>query len=361
MWKAERCYYTKQVTISFVLSVFAMVANIPSFANSGVPSKSLQSSTGFALLVVPPKLKLTFRLYPSLPSHRLDGNSHWVALTGDIIEANDEYVIYQAPARGFDFLHWNSDPLSHSPQAGLYILVRDDTVDVSECPAPDLVVYKGQVGFFAPSYGVSMFVPCKSENKTPPQDGVSADPEPCLTIGDDGYVRICAIGAREVIRLAPPLSDRKCDREGEVTTSTSDTYTAYREVPRNYSFTISPQLAQLIRERLGIDIQPGSQTAVARVGISVRYRYVDCYRCENGEWKLVGQRVEYALCSKVLSYTNPPWLSRAFQDSELQQALRRAGLPAPGDEIESFSKCVGGGQECECPPDNHPSLPEPRC
>jgi len=227
------------------------------------------------VVVLKPKEVLVMRPLGDYASHRGIPESNgtvrltnWDALGGDVVAIGEEYVIYTAPDEpGIYPVIWSNG------RETLFFLVEVVETDIGlpECTLEPIVPTAGEAPFLLLS---SSYEPL-------------AAPE---------GVKVCI---KKGVPLNPGSRPRgRCTGGSERTVSNTKTYQAdrWREVAE---ITITSQLSAELA-RIGINVSVGTTIKVeAHERVHTTIDNEDCYRCENGVWKLVGGRVSYTRCVYV--------------------------------------------------------------
>jgi len=267
------------------------------------------------VVVLRPKDLLVMRPLGDYTSHReiLESNgtvrvTNWDALGGDVVAIGEEYVIYTAPeAPGIYPVIWSNGTET------LFFLVEvvEKDTELLECTLEPIVPTTGDTPFLL------LFSPY----------------EPLAT--SEG-VKICM---KEGVPLNPGSRPRGRCTEGSKTVSNTKTYQSdrWREIAE---ITITSQLSAELA-RIGINVSVGTTIKVeAHERIHTTIDNEDCYRCENGVWKLVGGRVSYTRCVYVVEY-RPTWVCDAVAAGIIRLD------PCGGRPIPDYN-CTYWG-DCKCP------------
>lgn len=135
-----------------------------------------------------------------------------------------------------------------------------------------------------------------------------------------------------------PISGKRLTGECEGNGRTNERYKSYSQsyIIEMGEVTVTSELAGHLAA-IGIRVSVGVRIKIQQyVERTTKMRLEDCYRCVNGQLKLVGSRVEYQICDQI-TYRSPTW---ACQASHL--------LMLPGCGLQRFSGCRFIG-DCECP------------
>jgi DNA-directed RNA polymerase specialized sigma24 family protein len=267
------------------------------------------------VVVLRPKDLLVMRPLGDYTSHReiLESNgtvrvTNWDALGGDVVAIGEEYVIYTAPeAPGIYPVIWSNGTET------LFFLVEvvEKDTELPECTLEPIVPTAGDTPFLL------LFSPY----------------EPLAT--SEG-VKVCI---KKGVPLNPGSRPRGRCTGGSKTVSNTKTYQAdrWREIAE---ITITSQLSAELA-RIGINVSVGTTIKVeAHERVHTTIDNEDCYRCENGVWKLVGGRVSYTRCVYVIEY-RPTWVCDAVAAGIIRLD------PCGGRPIPDYN-CVYWG-DCKCP------------
>jgi len=268
------------------------------------------------VVVLKPKEVLVMRPLGDYASHRGIPESNgtvrltnWDALGGDVVAIGEEYVIYTAPDEpGIYPVIWSNG------RETLFFLVEVVETDIGlpECTLEPIVPTAGEAPFLLLS---SSYEPL-------------AAPE---------GVKVCI---KKGVPLNPGSRPRgRCTGGSERTVSNTKTYQAdrWREVAE---ITITSQLSAELA-RIGINVSVGTTIKVeAHERVHTTIDNEDCYRCENGVWKLVGGRVSYTRCVYVIEY-RPTWVCDAVAAGIIRLD------PCGGRPIPDYN-CTYWG-DCKCP------------
>ncbi|MEN3002301.1 MAG: hypothetical protein ABDI19_10755 [Armatimonadota bacterium] len=258
----------------------------------------------------------------------------WRALGGRIVFMNDEWVVYRAPkAEGVYLVYWeNAD---RTRRFGFFVSVKEDPTGDQTLPWSEFEGYRGA------------FVPLTNGSEAPTaiflarhrvQSAVDRRREaPPNFMDSEGDI--------EIDLPNKPFNPRPSRRPCSGFTTTVSVHTEdsrWRELAGEIEITAS-LAAEL--GRIGIQgVAVGRLYVYADWRRVARFRKIDCYRCVNNQWRWVGSRVEYEVCTYLVGYT-PSWICRAVEHGLLQQFI------CP-EEPTYERHCSDSGQECKCPPDS---------
>ncbi|GIV07451.1 MAG: hypothetical protein KatS3mg017_0653 [Fimbriimonadales bacterium] len=253
----------------------------------------------------------------------------WHALGGRILYMTEEWVVYRTPnMEGIYLLYWES--ADRRQRFGVLIRVKEHPIGDQTLPRSEFAGYYGAyVPLINGSEAPTALFLARARTKKPDR------PAPPDFMDNQGNIDI-DLPLRPIL----PRPNRPCQGNNRTNESVQIENAQWRELAG--TLTIDAQLAASLRELLGINVSVGTTINVyAEWRRVVRFRMVDCYRCENGAWRWVGSRVEYETCTYLEGYT-PPWICRAVDLGVLTNFI------CPKEPIYD-KNCVSIG-DCPCPP-----------
>ena len=230
--------------------------------------------------------------------------SSWYTLGGEVVIESDEYITYHAPA-----------------EPGLYTVIWDNGIEY--------------VAFFVEVVGeeTSELLKCAQQVVVP-------------SIGSERFLLVASpprgvdVCLKEGVPLLPGSRPRGSCSEGNskaVSNTTIREGDGWREAAQIH---ITAELAAKLAS-IGISVSVGMTINVmVHERVHTTINKTDCYRCENGAWKLVGGRVSYVRCVYVMDYS-PTWVCRAVEAGIIL-------LDPCGGRPRPDYHCVYWG-DCKCP------------
>jgi len=313
------------------------------------------------MLVVSPEETLTLLpTAPLPPYHTIEREGGaiiaqiplWHALGGHILKATECEVIYRAPAQEGVYLVYWQHPDDENQRFGFFVRVKADGQGRYELPETS---FQGVQGVFVPltraeSAPVALFLVNHRKSSKPG----TLQPKPPGFIDNQGNYRVDPPNEPFFPGRLPGCRNNRCD---DVRQERVHVIGYSKELG---TITITESLA-LRLEGLGISVTRGATIKViAEITRTMYCTLIDCYRCENGQCKYVGSRVEYLVCEKVNGYLSPQWMCdaiRRWRERHPGDPPLFPDFPPCGEPITVDRNCVAGGSgECACPPPDQPAF-----
>jgi hypothetical protein len=299
------------------------------------------------MIVVYPGEKLTILTTAPLPAYQTFTNSDgsvivyrslWHAIGGFIERADDCMLVYHAPTReGVYLVYWRRG----SERFGFFVKVNERGEGKIEL---DETIFEGHRGVFIPltradSAPVGLFLVNQRPQKPRYKPGTIG------FIDNEGNYRIDPPDKPFFPGERPSCNGNRCEEVRKYDVQTI----GYSK--KLGTITITTELS-LKLEQIGISHTRGATIDVwANITRTLHLDLIDCYRCENGQCKYVGSRVEYLVCEKVNNYTSPQWMCEAirrWRERHRDEPLF-PDFPPCNEPYTVDRNCVSGG-ECHCPP-----------